>query len=553
MLWRIAARTFWTMVGKGVKGIYCFQFQEGTHHDSYPKWALLRHDLAPKNKLGAFADCAHEVHRLERLLTHARRRDAVKPVALYYSRIDLSLDQPLASTWGEGVDSPYHVYEVLRGLGYSVRWITPKQIEEGQLASVGAVVLVNAQHVPATAASTLAGWVKEGGAVIGDRWPGAFDEHGRPQDVLAPIFGVCAAKPGKSQRAKGKLALEESTQGYGEVTISAIEGDERHKTVGEMWQQWDATHPVARELGPYMLSGFGLQRVQCVDGHVIGMTFGGRPGVVLNEPGKGHSLYIAMLLGSLYSSSATQFEWDTTHSGLDAFRLLDAFLKHAGVQPAVNIGLPPRLRAKVRIEVPLVDAAGNVLIGVTSFNDESLVSLPLTVRWPEGLPEPVRAFVVVGGSRQLTQCPSDLVDDSLHVTVPEVDTHATILLLRDSAPLVSLRVKGAPRAIAGLLHVSPGTELQVEATVHNPSPRRLDAGDVALVLPRGWSTPRSQRSIRAIKPWAKRSATFRVTAPSLCAARRLRPLLVRYTNATLTSTPATELVWWEGALELPER
>ncbi len=33
-----------------------------------------------------------------------------------------------------------------------------------------------------------------------------------------------------------------------------------------------------------------------------------------------------------------------------------------------------------------------------------------------------------------------------------LDTHATLLLLKDSQPLVSLDVRGAPRTIAGLLH-----------------------------------------------------------------------------------------------------
>ena len=32
-----------------------------------------------------------------------------------------------------------------------------------------------------------------GGAVIADRWPGAWDEYGRPQTVLTPVFGVHAA------------------------------------------------------------------------------------------------------------------------------------------------------------------------------------------------------------------------------------------------------------------------------------------------------------------------------------------------------------------------
>ena len=543
--WRIAARTFWTMVGKGVKGIYCFQFQEGTHHDSYPKWALLRNDLAPKDKLGAFADCAHEVHRLERLLVGARRRDAVKPVALYYSRIDLSLDRPLASSWGEGVDSPYRVYEILRGLGYAVRWITPKQIVAGDLDKVAAVVLVNAQHIPSAAAHVLADWVHGGGAVVGDTWPGAFDEHGRPQDVLAGIFGVRAPAQGSGRQAKGTLAVQESTQGYGEVTIAALEPDERHKTVGEMWQQWDATHPVAKELGPYMLSGFGLQKVECVAGQVVGMTFGGRPGVVVNDVGEGHAMYVAMLLGSLYSGSATRFEWDTTRSGLDAHRLVGAFLRHAGAEPASKTDLAPRLGAKLRVEAPLVDSRGNVVVGITSLNDRPLEPFALTLRWPAGLPPPSQVLAAPGGGRRLSAVPHLTQGGNIQLRVPSFDTHATLLLLRHCEPLLGLAAAGMRRGTAGLLHVQPHDRFELTATVHNPCDERRPAGRVTVHLPRGWKSDRHQHRVRSLKPWGTRTVRFTVSPPAICAARRLRPILVRYYAGESSSTPATELVWWE--------
>jgi len=542
--WRIAARTYWTQVSKGVKGISCFQFQEGTHHDSYPKWALLNNDRTPKAKLGAFADCAHEVHRLERLLAPAVRVRAVKPVALYYSRIDLSVGEPLASTWGEAVDSPYHVYEMLRGQGYPVRWITPLQISEGKLAEVAAVVMVNVQHVPTLAAKTLAEWVHAGGTVIGDTWPGAFDEHGRPQDVFVPVFGVRAAAAGKKKA--DKLALEESIQGYGEITIAALAPDARHKTVGEMWQQWDSTHPVSRELGAYMLSGFGLQRVECVAGDVIGMTFGGRPGVVVNQYGAGHAMHVAMLLGSLYSSSATGFEWDSTHSGLDVIRLLDAFLRFAGVMPSAQAELPPRLQAKLRVESPLVDPRGNAVVGLTSFNDQPLGAFPLTVRWPENMPAPIMAFYAPGGSRRLLPCGMASDADGVHVRVPFLDSHGTLLFLRDCDPLVAVEFSGAPRGGAGLQQTTPATRLQATVTVFNPSARSLPKGTLDLGLPRGWAADAFSRGLRGIKPYASRSASFDIAPPSVCSAKRLRPIVVRYQAGEHTSTPATELVWWQA-------
>jgi len=140
---RIMARSFWTQIGKGARGVYAFMFHEGTGHDSYPKWALVRADLTPKDKMGALSDATHEVHRIEPLLMGSKPVHAVKPVALYYSRMDLSLGQPHLSLWADSADSPYHVYEALRGLGYAVRWITPRQVTAGELSQVGAVVMVD--------------------------------------------------------------------------------------------------------------------------------------------------------------------------------------------------------------------------------------------------------------------------------------------------------------------------------------------------------------------------------------------------------------------------
>ena len=46
-----------------------------------------------------------------------------KPVAMYYSRIDLALGESRASHWGGAHDNHYRVYEVLRSAGYNVTWI----------------------------------------------------------------------------------------------------------------------------------------------------------------------------------------------------------------------------------------------------------------------------------------------------------------------------------------------------------------------------------------------------------------------------------------------
>lgn len=540
---RIAVRTLWGMIGKGLQGVHLFQWQEGTFHDSYPKWALMNHDFTPKEKFGAMVDAVQEVHRLERLLMSAKPAPTVKPVALYYSELDLSLSKPLASAWGEAVDTPYHVYATLRGMGYPVRWITPTQIENGELKDVGAVVLINAQHIPRAAARTLADWVHGGGAAIADRWPGAFDEYGRPQNELAEVFGM-RAKPSKKDVSKSQLALQESTQGYGEVTINALNDQDLPGTVGELWQQWDSTHPVAKAMGNYTLSGYGLMKVQSNAGQVVAMTFGGDPGITINSYGKGQAMYSAMMLGSLYESSATRYEWDTTHSGTAYSRLLDNFLRFAGVQPSAVAELPLRLRAKLRVETPLADPKGNALFTLTSFNDVALDAFDLELQWPAQLQPPKALLVATDGNRRLQVLPFEMQKGKLALRMVPFDTHATILALADSDPLVGLEVTGVERGVARLLMAQPGSTLKLTATVYNPSPSSLPAGKVQLWAPEGWFVNAEQKNCPVIKAWGYAKVKFEVKAPAIGGAMRLRPLVVKHIADGKTSTPATEEVWW---------
>jgi hypothetical protein len=544
---RIAARSYWTAVSKGVAGIFLFMLQDGGGHASYPKWALLSQDRSPKAKLAAYSDAVQEVHRLEPLLMAARPVHAVKPIALYWSRIDLSLAQPDGSLYGTAVNSPIHVYRTLRGLGYPVRWITPRQIEAGALDQVAALVLAGCDHIPRNTARRIEGWVKSGGVVIGDQWPGAWDEYARPQSILAPVFGVAQADPKPRDAKAGMLAVEESTQGYGEVTDAAVVRKEYFTMIEEVAQQPSATHPVSRALGDYMVSGIGPAKIQCVAGHVVGMTHRGTVGFVVNTFGTGHALYSALMLGTIYESGGTRFEWDTTHAGLGYGRILDAFLKFAGVKPgAVTSGLAPRVAAKLRVESPLVTPEGNVLVGLTSLNDDAVGPFDLAIELPAAAGGPfARVFVATEGSRRLQPVEGVRKGTQMLVRMPRFDTHATIVAVRNAGPLVSLDLKGVTRGEAGLALIGTNQSFEIEAVVYNLSPRTLPAGELALSVPAGWLQSAESRPVGAIAAGAEARVVFTVRAPALAAARRIYPILARYASGDLRSTPATEMVWWE--------
>ena len=540
---RIAARTFWMQVGKGIHGINLFMFQDSPHHASYPKWGLMSHDGTPKLKLAAYSDETQEVHRLEPLLMSANYTHAVKPVALYWSRIDLGLDQAQDSWYGHSLNMPIHIYGTLRGLGYPVRWITPRQIAEGELSGVSALVMAGVNHVPEAAAGNIEAWVKGGGAVIADNWPGAFDEYGQPQATLAPIFGV---RPAPKKAATGStLALQQSTQGYGEVTDAAATRENYIQKIDEAAQQPGATHPVAKALGDFMLAGYMLDPVECVGGQVIGMTHGGKPCFIASDYGSGKALYSAMLLGTIWEAAPTRYEWDTTHAGLSYGRLLDAFLNYAGVRPgSVVASLAPRVTAKLRVESPLVTPEGNALIALTSMNDDVVKPFELAVQLPAGAGPFTSVLVAVGGSRALIPVKYTLEGTTLTLKMPSFDTHATVLALKDAGPLVGLELRSVERGDASLATILPGQSFEVQATVYNPSPRALAAGKLSFTAPAGWLQSARELKIPAIRAGGSAKVTLRVRAPQTGATGNLEPLLAQYANGTVTSTPAAEMVWW---------
>jgi hypothetical protein len=549
---RIAARTYWVQVAKGIHGIHLFQYHGLRFLAGQDfKWSVTKGDGSPKLKLAAFSDAAQEVHRIEPLLMAAKYTHAVKPVAIYWSRIDLGLDKPHESLYGQSLNDPNHLYETLRGLGYPVRWITPRQITEGDLKGVAALVMPGANHVPQAAAQAIESWVKAGGVAVADSWPGAFDEYGQPQAVLEPLFG---ARP-LAKKAEGKgstLALQESSQGYGDVTDTAVQREKYFEKIEEAIGQPWGTHPVARELGDFMVSGFCMEQVECVRGKIIGPTHLDKPCFIVNEYGKGRTLYSAMLLGTIWGSAPLRYEWDTAHSSLDHARLWHAFLKYAGAVPGCQVtGLAPRIRARLRVESPLVTPEGNVMVGLTSMNDDVVKPFDLEVELPSGMGPFAKVLVAVQGNRRLEAVAHQLSGTKLRLHMPSFDTHAMILVLKDAGPIVSLELKDVERGPAALAMIKPGQTLEARMVVHNPSPRELKAGRLALALPAGWLQSAEEAPFGAIAPGGEAGCSFRIRAPSVSGGCRIEPLVARFQNTTTKSTPATEMVWWGQPPEAP--
>ncbi|MEO8206188.1 MAG: hypothetical protein ABI615_08400, partial [Chthoniobacterales bacterium] len=555
---RNMGQSYWNMVGKGVKGIHTWTFQSTPNMWMYDMWGLLNPDTSPRDKLAPIADGNAEIHRMERILSPAKAEHPVKPVAILYSRMDLSLAQPTMGIYSTSIDSPYRIYAVLRGLGYTVTWITPKQIIAGGLKDIGAVVMLGANHVPKAATDKLSQWVKDGGCLIGDQWPAAFDEYDRTNDTLLTTMGIAPLSKKKAtaaELAQARDAKEKNTTpvagGMDPEVLRTLNSEQLFRRAEEMWAQWDSTHPVSKATGNWHLSGFDMKKVKVLSGEIIAMGMGraGVAAMVINNPGKGHTLYSAIMLGTLFEGGPIGFDWDASREGPGLPRILDAFLKFSGVLPYSQTGLPERTSWGMRIENPLKDPKGNIFIGMTNMNAVAVPAFPVTLQWKN--PEPKMLVAITEGSRQMTQVPFTLKDGKLKFTMPAFDAYASVVALNNSEPLVSMEITGAPRGIGNLLDVTPNTKLKVKTTVWNPSPTKLAAGQVDLFTAPGWFSNVGNQKVPAIDAFGKQEVTFEIQAPALCSKKTIRPLVFKYAAGDVTSTPSTEMIWWGNAFQPP--
>ncbi len=542
----LAVRSYWTLIGKGIKGFSHFMLQEGNNHAEFPKFALTNYDQTPRPKLAAYSDAIRAVRQIENVLVEAKREHAVKPVAIYYSRTCNALqERSLGSLFDCGPDNVFRVYELIRGNGYPVTFITDTQIRESKkLDDLAALFFVDAKYIPTDVLEKVENWVERGGAIFADYQPGIYDGHGFPQDRLLKFLGI---EPIVAKKVDS-LAAEKNPFGYSAMSFDVVDADQLHKTQFEFFQQWDSTHPIAKALEKFMFSGFGYQQVTSTAGETIVMAQNSRPAAVIREHGKGTSCYFAGYLGSIYGGAATTYEWRDAHSDPSPYRFIDAYLAFVGAKKVATSTQPQRIRTKMRFESPLVDGRGNAILSMTSYNDDGVK--PFTVTWalPASVKEPKRLYALTQGSRRLTNL--DFVQKKGEVTfnMPGFRDYAAVLALNEAAPLVSVDFAPARRGEVNLVEANPNQILTARVKVFNPSAKPLAAGKVTLRLPKGWFYDKETAEVPEIPAYGEsRDLIFRIRPPAACAATRIRPMNFIYENGAVKSMPTAEVVWWKDA------
>ena len=542
----LAVRTFYNVFAEGMKGWSCFTFQES------PKPELRKFgmcdpddDMAPRPKLAGVADMYRALGQVEPFLAYAKRRTVGKPPAIYYSQTcNVLQERGYGSMFDCAPDSHNRVFEIIRQLGYPCRIITDRQIQETDLLDeVSCVFFCDAQFIPEETMDRLFAWVEKGGHIVADGQTGAFDGHGFPTTRFVDFLGI---KPVVRARVSEDVARNLEF-GYSDYAFEAVNHDELWLTMQEYLHQRAAKHPIAKKLGKIMFSAFGSQSVRSVAGENI--ILGNSGGVAWNvrDVGKGTAHYFAGYLGTIYGAGCTQYEWRDSHADYAPRQLFGALLDYFGASRNGETSLEDPWR--YRLGSPLVDKQGNQFNAITSFGGRRTGAF--TFRYPlaAGAKEPKAVYLTGDRSRKVTKLDfaCDAKTRTVEVTMPGMDVFANVISVAEQPyPLLSVEPVDAPRGEYGLVDCRPGAVVEFKARLFNTTGGKLAKGKVKVRLTDGWLCDRTEAEVGAVEAWGvSDEVTFKVKAPAVCAARRLRPVNFVYESDKTVSTPSVEMVWFQ--------
>ncbi len=551
---RLAVRSLWQLFGEGMKGMSLFCIQES------PKCELRKFglsnpddDMAPRPKLGAYTDVFRAVAHIENFLAEAKRKNVGKPVALYYSQTcNLMQERGYGSIFDSAPDTLWRVYEMIRANGYPCTIITDRQIQTPELLDkVSAIFFMDAQYIPEETTDALAKWIEKGGHIVADGQTGAYDGHGFPTRKFIDLLGI---EPVVRKRVD-ESAAETIQFAYSSNAYEVINQDELWQTMNEYLHQRESDHPIVKAAGKVMFSGFGSQLVKSKDGEVIILENNGNVGWNIRQIGKGTASYAAFYLGTIYDAGSTQYEWRNDHSADSPYRWMDAYLQFFGAKKNGETDLEDKY--KLRFTAPLIAPSGNMLVTITSYADYTLPEFRMRSFLPADVAVPKQLFLKRDGSREVTAL--DFIYNkekhALEYTVPAgVNVFANVLMIQNEVePIVSVTMPEAKRDAARLADLRPGEKLELKVKVFNPSDKKLKGGKVTVRLPDGWFVEDETIKVGTIGARdVSKEVTFTVQAPSVCAARRLKPINFIYENGETKSMPTVETVWFQTEPQNPK-
>ena len=543
----LTVRTFWNAFAEGMKGWSCFTFQES------PKPELRKFgmcdpddDMAPRPKLAGVSDMFRALGQVEPFLAYAKRATVGKPAAIYYSQTcNVLQERGYGSMFDCAPDSHNRVFEIIRQLGYPCRVITDRQIQTTDLLDeVSCVFFCDAQYIPDETMDRLFAWVEKGGHIVADGQTGAFDGHGFPTTRFIDFLGI---RPVVRERVS-EDAARTLEFGYSDYAFEAVNHDELWLTMQEYLHQRAAKHPVAKKIGKIMFSAFGSQNVKSVAGENIILGNSGQVAWNVRDIGKGSAHYFAGYLGTIYGAGCTQYEWRDSHADYAPRQLFGALLEHFGASKNGETSLEDPWR--YRLGSPLVDRFGNQFNAITSFAGRFSGGFGFSYPLAAGAKEPKAVYLTGDRSRKVTRLrfAFDAETRTVSLLVPNVDVFANVIAVAEQPyPLLSVDADLARRGEYGLVDCRPGEVVEFKARLFNTTGGPLAKGKVKVRLTDGWLCDRTEAEVGEVEAWGEsEEVTFKVKAPAVCAARRLRPVNFVYESGKTVSTPSVEMVWFQN-------
>ncbi|RRJ96105.1 hypothetical protein Ga0100231_019370 [Opitutaceae bacterium TAV4] len=534
------AVTYWRALASGLKAANFFTMgYEGAKGD-YATFGHFAPDGTPRAKMFYAARWAHMVHRTEAFWRASAPAAALPRVAMLLPRHDVVLAERTdrrVSKWAYPMNHRVMVYSWLREQGYWVDVIPETKLDTAYLRkNYKALILIGAEHLPASSATAITDFVRSGGILLADERAGHFDDLHREKRQLESVLGV-------------KLGRYDNT-------------------------------PASRvTLGPRQGALAGVRATGRMEANLAGASIllssnDGRPLVTTHSFGRGRAIHIGFMTGDLredvnqpvhvstFKASGGNETADTgdessPECGGAISRWLALLLKDVGVVPAYSArGIRADEAAILRVEQPFADAHGNLAVVITTrgAGGSDATGMPVeripatTLELP--LPGGPWAHAVWGSAEdaglQFVKI-VHLADDRYHVTLPPVETAGVLYLLKKHAPLISIQKIDTPnRAIDGhAARVRPSVPFVVWVQLVNPSPLNLSTGALRFAAPKGWTVqPVKAQPTSVLAPGESAEAIFTVIPPDEKALRTnwLYPLVVRWRPSDSTPDMPDEAI-----------
>lgn len=485
------AETFWRYAANGGKGFNFFVMGSFQAENDYSTFSFIdASDGQPRDRLFYAARLATMIHRTEPFWSECLPvQSAAGKAAILMPQRDVQLSADTNRSWWDyGVNSRLTVFSRLRDLGYFVDILPYTKLDPAYLKRYQALLLVSADHLTRAECQAIEQYVADGGVLLADTQAGYFDERHRIQHGLDRVLGI---------------DLQGVYQGI-------------HFSPDDVWYA-NENGFVLRSDGRINATLDGAELVNAVDVKRNAKS----AWLTRHDYGKGQAYWFSTKLGALRAES-------TPDRAVSDF--LGDILAAAGVRPAYQ--LEGASAEQLRLEAPLADSQGNLMLIAASNSTEPVQPCRLTLALPE-TPFASVWLAPADNNWLLPVAYTRRPDGRLTLELPEIQSAAAIYLFSSAAPFLGIRTENSGTAAKNDPNtplLAPGQPATVTVQIVNPVATAWPGGRLTLAAAPGWRVEPQQHEIRQLAAGEQTSVSFTVTPPADLTGRpplKIDPLLAQ--------------------------